>query len=127
MKKKLYYAMPFIIIPLLILICEWLDNSENLSMSPYIFGAALLVASAVLGFFSPTDRKFDYIMTMLVPLSFFCCMFVGGFLSKSDLETRFHLHIAIDTAFQPVVLLLYLLMAIITFFGSFKLLRKFRG
>jgi hypothetical protein len=127
MKKKLYYSMPFIIIPLLMLTCEWLDNSDILNMSPYILGAVLLIASVAFGFFSPADGKFDYLITVLTPLSLFCFMFVCGFLSKSDMETRFHLHIAVDAAFQPVALVLYFLMEAITFLVSFKRLKRFRG
>ena len=127
MKKKLYYVTPLVIIPLLMLACEWLDNAEFLRMSPYILGAVLFIASAAVGFFSPTERTFDCLITALTPLSLFFFMFLSGFLSKSDLETRFHLHEAIDTAFQPAALLLYLLMAAIAFLGSFKPLRKIRG
>ena len=126
MKKKLYYAMPFIVIPLLMVACELLDNLNVLDMSPYILGAVLLVTSAAFGFFSPSDGKFDCLIAVLIPLSFFCFMFVVGFLSKSDLETRFHLYKALDVAFQPIALLLYFLMAAITFSVSFKRLKSFR-
>ena len=54
-------------------------------------------------------------------------MFVVGFLDKSDLETRFHLYKAVNAAFQPIALLLYLLMAIVTFLASFKRLRNIKN
>ena len=127
MKQKLYYAIPFAAVPLLLLLCEVLDNMNLLQMSPYILGAMLLLFSVAMGFFSTTRRIFDYLLTAIMPLSLFCCMFVVGFLDKSDLETRFHLYKAVNAAFQPVALLLYLLMAIVTFLASFKRLRNIKN
>ncbi len=126
MKKKLYYVIPFLVVPLLLLICEMLDNMNILQMSPYILGAVLLLFSVAMGFFSTTHRTFDYLLTAIMPLSLFCCMFVAGFLDKSDLETRFHLYKAVNTAFQPIALHLYFLMAIVTFLASFKCFRNIK-
>ena len=127
MKQKLYYAIPFAAIPLLLLLCVVLDNMKLLQMSPYILGAVLLLLSMAMGFFSTTHRTFDYLLTAIMPLSLFCCMFVVGFLAKGDLETRFHLYKAINAAFQPIALLLYLLMAVVTFLASFKRFRDIRN
>ncbi len=127
MKKKLYYAIPFIAVPLLLLLCELLDNVKLLQMSPYILGALLSLFSLAIGFFSATHRTFDYLLTAIVPLSLFCSMFVAGFLDKSDLETRFHLYKAVNAAFQPIVLQLYFLMAIVTFLASFKSFRNIKN
>ena len=127
MKKKLYYAIPFIAVPLLLLLCELLDNVKLLQMSPYILGALLLLFSLAIGFFSATHRTFDYLLTAIVPLSLFCSMFVAGFLDKSDLETRSHLYKAVNAAFQPIVLQLYFLMAIVTFLASFKSFRNIKN
>lgn len=127
MKQKLYYVVPFAAVPLLLLLCEVLDNMKLLQMSPYILGAVLLLFSVALGIFSTTHRTFDYLLTAIMPISLFCCMFVGGFLDKSDLETRFHLYRAVNVAFQPIALLLYFLMAIVTFLASFKRFRDIRN
>ncbi len=127
MKQKLYYAIPFAAVPLLLLLCEVVDNMNLLQMSPYILGVVLLLFSAAMGFFSTSHRTFDYSLTATMPLSLFFCMFVGGFLDKSDLETRFHLYKAVDAAFQPIALLLYFLMAIVAFFASFKRLRNIKN
>ena len=96
-------------------------------MSPYALGAMLLLFSAAMGFFSATYRTFDYFLTAVMPLSLFCCMFVVGFLDKSDLGTQFHLNKAVNAAFQPITLRLYLLMAIASFSASFKHLRNIRN
>ena len=123
MKRKLYYAIPFVTVPLALLLCEVLDNANLLQMSPYILSVVLILLSSAGGFFSPTHRTFDYLLTKIIPLSLLCCMFIVGFLDKSDLETRFHLHKAVSVAFQPIALQLYFLMAITTFLTSFKCFR----
>ena len=127
MKKKLYYVMPFVAVPLLLLLCELLDNTKLLQMSPYILSTLLLLFSLVIGFFSATHRTFDYLLTAIVPISLFCSMFIAGFLDKDDLETRFHLYKAVNAAFQPIVLQLYFLMAIVTFLASFKSFRNIKN
>ena len=126
MKKKLYYALPFIVVPALMLFCELLDNIELIEMNPYIMGAFLLLFSALFGFLSPSDRSVDYVIAIVMPLSLFCFMFVVGFLSSSDLGTRFHLHKAVDISFQPIALFLYVAMTIIAFVASLKFFRNLK-
>ncbi len=126
MKKKLYYVTPFVAVPLLLLLCEALDNMNLLPMSPYILSAILLIFSGAMAFFSPSSKTFDYLLTLIMPLSLFLCMFVVGFLGESDLGTRFHLYKAVDAAFQPIALLLYFLMAIVAFLTSFKHFRDIK-
>ena len=126
MKKKLYYVTPFVAVPLLLLLCEVLDNMNLLPMSPYILSAILLLFSGAMAFFSLSSKTFDYLLTLIMPLSLFLCMFVVGFLGESDLGTRFHLYKAVDAAFQPIALLLYFLMAIVAFLTSFKHFRDIK-
>ena len=127
MKKKLYYVIPFIVVPTLMLFCELLDNAELLKMNPYILGGVLALSSAVFGFLSPSNKSMDYLLTLIMPLSFFCTMFVGGFISKSDLGSRFHIYKAVDAAFQPIALVLYFAMAIITLLASLKYFRNLKN
>lgn len=119
MKNKTYYIMPFVTVPVCMLLCELLDNIELVEVSPYTMGAILLSISAMAGYFSPSDRKCDVLISVIMPVAFFCFMFVGGFLDKSDLETRFHFYKAVRVAFQPACLVLYPLMAIFAFGASF--------
>ena len=126
MKKKLYYVTPFVAVPLLSLLCVVLDNMNLLPMSPYILSAIFLLFSGAMAFFSPSSKTFDYLLTLIMPLSLFLCMFVVGFLGESDLGTRFHLYKAVDAAFQPIALLLYFLMAIVVFLTSFKHFRDIK-
>ena len=127
MKKKLYYVIPFIVVPTLMLFCELLDNAELLKMNPYILGGVLALSSAVFGFLSPSNKSMDYLLALIMPLSFFCTMFVGGFISKSDLGSRFHIYKAVDAAFQPIALILYFAMAITVSVASLKYFRNLKN
>lgn len=126
MKNKLYYVIPFVAVPLLLLICDELDNTELFPMTPCTITSLLLIFSVVVGFSSTTHRMFDYLLVAIMPISLFCFMFVGGFLSLSDVYNRFNLYKAVKTAFLPIALQLYFLMAITTFFASFKHFRKIK-
>ncbi len=127
MKKKLYYVLPFVVVPTLMLFCELLDNLELLKMTPYLIGAFLILCSAVFGFFSPSKKSVDFLIALIMPVSLFCFMFVVGFLDKSDLETRFHLYKAVNASFQPSALFMYFAMAIITFIVSLKFFRNLKA
>ena len=126
MKNKLYYVIPFVAVPLLLLICDELDNTKLFPMTPCTITSLLLIFSVVVGFSSTTHRMFDYLLTAIMPISLFCFMFVGGFLSSSDVYNRFNLYKAVKTAFQPIVLQLYFLMAITTFLASLKRFRNIK-
>ena len=127
MKKKLYYVMPFIVVPTLMLLCEVLDNAELLKMNIYILSGILVLSSAFFGFLSPSNKSIDYLLTLIMPLSFFCFMFVVGFLGEDDMGGRFHIYKAVDAAFQPIALILYLAMAMITLIASLKCFRNLKN
>lgn len=126
MKRKLYYVIPFVAVPVLLILCDELHNTHVVEMNPYTRSAVLLLFSMAMGFFSTTNKIFDYLLTAIMPISLFCFMFVGGFLSLGDLDTRFTLYKAVKAAFQPIALQLYFLMAITTFFASFKRFRNIK-
>lgn len=115
--------MPFIIVPCAMWLSGYLDKTNLIKMTPYLFFAILGIVCLIMGNLTPTKRKFDLIMTAIMPLSFFCTMFVGGFLDKSDLETSFHLYRAVEVAFQPLALTAYLMMAVLALGASFKAFR----
>ena len=118
MKKTVYYVTPFVIVPVLMLLLEFLDDNL-LRMSPYVLGGLLFLASAVIGNLTPTHKSFDCIMTAIMPLSLFCLMFVVG-LVDGDPGPAFDLQKAFEVAFAPMALVLYFIMAITTFFASFR-------
>ena len=92
-------------------------------MNPYIFFAELFIISVIIGNLSPTHRRFDYIMTIIMPLSLFISMFIGGFIDETDLGGRFYMYRAFEVAFQPLALMLYFMMGLTTFFASYKSFR----
>ena len=127
MKKKLYYVMPFIIVPILMIFIELLDNVQLPKMNPYIIVGVLVLSCALFGFLSPSDKRMDYLLAMIMPLSLFCFMFVVGFLDKNDMGSRFHIYKAVNVAFQPSFLYLYFAMAIITLITSLKQFRALKN
>ena len=127
MKRKLYYLMPFIVVPILMMLLEVLNNAELLKINPYILGGVLALSSAVFGFLSPSNKNMDYLLALIMPLSFFCTMFVVGFLDKDDMGGRFHIYNAVDAAFQPIALIFYFAMAIITLVASLKCFRTIKN
>ena len=124
--KKLYYIMPFIIVPSSMVLCECLDKANVIQMSPYIMGVVLFFLSVIMGNISPTENRFDKLITALMPLSLFAFMFVVGFLNQNDLHARFDIFRAIEVAIQPIALLLYVIMAVTTFLASVKVFRLFK-
>ena len=123
-KKYLYYAAPFIILPILMLLCEILENSDLIPMSVYVIVAICILFSAVMGNLTPTRKMFDYIMTIVMPLSFFCVMFLAGLFAEGcDGSPKLYVHDALDVAFQPIALQIYLMMGVVTFLASFRAIR----
>lgn len=104
-------------------LCEFLDNANIIRMSPFLCFGILFLASAVMGNLSLTDKQFDYLITVIMPLTFFCCMLIAGFIDKDDMETRFHFDRALKCAFQGMALLCYGGMGLITFLSSYKKIR----
>ena len=121
--KKLYYFIPFILVPSALLLCEFLDNKGFIKMNPYLIGIILVLISAIMGNFTPTNKRFDYLISVIMPLSLFVLMFVVGFLDETETYSRFDLGIAIKVSTQPSVLLMYLGMAFTAFILSFKSFR----
>ena len=126
MKKTIYYICPFIIVPCSCLLSEFLNKRDVLNMNPYIFFAELFIISAIIGNLTPTHRRFDYIMTIIMPLSLFISMFIGGFIDETDLGGRFYMYRAFEVAFQPLALMIYFMMGLTAFFASYKSFRLIR-
>lgn len=89
-------------------------------MSPYLIISVLILFSAAMGIFSPDDKKFDYLITIITPLSYLCLMLIAGFLDKNDMGTRFIIDRALSCAFQPMCLIVYFIMGLTTFLSSYK-------
>lgn len=120
MKRFFYYLTPFVLIPVVMIFYEYIDNTSKISMSPYICIITLIFISMIMGNLSHTQKRFDYVLSAVMPISLFCFAFIIGFLSKCDLETRFHLDKAFKTAFQHEFIVAYCCMAIFSFLCSYE-------
>ena len=121
--KKVYYIFPFAFVPMLLLLCDLLTTFEIINISPSIFSLVLIFVGVVVGNLSVSSKKFDYIMTTLMPLSFFCWMFIIGYFTADDLETRFNFRIAFELVSYPWTLSTCSIMLLTTFVASFKPIR----
>lgn len=123
MKKHFYYAAPFFLTPVVMLLCDLLHQVDIIQMTWWRCLILLTILSFLVGMFSQSPHKFDYILIIIMPLSLFCCMFVLGFLYESDVTSRFDLINGFKTAFQPIAFLFYGSMAMVAFLSSFRKIR----
>lgn len=124
MRKSFYYIIPFVIVPVALLLLEYIDNIGFIKGSPYIVTIMLMFVSSIVGVSSKTYNKFDYAMAIIMPLSLFCFIFISGFLGENDVGTRFHIDTSFRLVFQPIWLIEYCCMAISTFLSSHKKIRS---
>ena len=124
--KRIYYIIPFVLVPVSMIVCDLLDDAQVIKMSPYIAGAVLFLLAFVWGNLTPADSKFDPHITWIMPLSLFATMFVAGFLDQNDLGTRFSFWRGLEVATQEIAMLLYIGMMVIAFVASIKPLRLMR-
>lgn len=125
MKKTIYYIAPFAVFPLLVLLINSLDSIE---MQSNIWRALTLILfflfAALMGTLSPTEKKFDYLMTLLIPAAFLCTLFVSLYFDEGcDGLPQLSLHHALNMHYYRVWLPYVAIMTGITFITSFKPIR----
>ena len=125
MKKAIYYIAPFVVFPLLVLLINFLDSIE---MQSNIWQALTLVLfflfAALMGTLSPTEKTFDYLMTLLIPAAFLCTLFVSLYFDEGcDGLPQLSLHHALNMHYYRVWLPYVAIMTGITFIASFKPIR----
>ena len=125
MKKAIYYIAPFVVFPLLVLLINFLDSIE---MQSNIWQALTLVLfflfAALMGTLSPTEKTFDYLMTLLIPAAFLCTLFVSLYFDEGcDGLPQLSLHHALNMHYYRVWLPYVAIMTGITFITSFKPIR----
>lgn len=126
MKKTLYYISPFIILPIIISAFTLLDKTGIISANVMIIFTCitLFLFSAVVGNLSSANRNFDYIMTAIIPLSFFLALFIALFFDEGcDGKPQFLINHALNMEYYKPWLPIVLSMAIVTFVASFKPIR----
>ena len=119
MKKAFYYLSPLIIFPIWVLLSELLlDDLWGIPIVSYIFIGGLLAFSALIGWFTTAQKKVDLRITVWVPLAFFLTMFVAAFFDTGTCsgEPRLDFGEAFEMSIR--FWLIYVLMALITFFAS---------
>lgn len=125
MKKTIYYIAPFVVFPLLVLLINFLDSME---VTAAIWRALTLILfflfAALMGTLSPTEKKFDYLMTLLIPAAFLCTLFVSLYFDEScDGLPQLSLHHALNMHYYRVWLPYVAIMTGTTFITSFKPIR----
>ena len=125
MKRATYYIAPFVVFLLLVLLINFLDSIE---MQSNIWQALTLVLfflfAALMGTLSPTEKTFDYLMTLLIPAAFLCTLFVSLYFDEGcDGLPQLSLHHALNMHYYRVWLPYVAIMTGITFITSFKPIR----
>lgn len=125
MKKTIYYIAPFAVFPLLVLLINSLDSMK---MQSNIWKPLTLILfflfAALMGTLSPTERKFDYLMSLLIPAAFLCTLFVLLYFDEGcDGLPQLSLHHALNMHYYRVWLPYVAIMIGITFVTSFKPIR----
>lgn len=125
MKKAIYYIAPFIVFPLLFLLINSLDRMDtNTSTWQALTLILFFMFSALMGTLSPTEKKIDYLITLLIPTAFLCTLFVFLYFDEGcDGLPQLSLHHALNMHYYRAWLPYVAIMTGITFVTSFKPIR----
>ena len=127
MKKAIYYASPFVLFPIILGIFTLLDEINIISSNILaIFSCIILfITTAFLGSLSLTNKKFDYLMTVIIPISFLLTLFIALFFDEGcDGKSQLSLHHALNIEYYKIWLPIALIMTVITFVASFTPIRN---
>ena len=127
MKKTIYYFSPFVINPIIFLTATLLESAEILKpIVPYFMFASLFLFAAVIGIISPSRAKFDYLITIIVPVSVFFALFISLFFDEGcDGTPQLSFSHALNIEYYRSWLPMALVMTIIAFVFSFKPISRF--
>ena len=127
MKKTAYYTSPFVINPIIFLTATLLESAEILKpIVPYFMFGALFLFAAVLGIISPSKARFDYLITIIVPVSVFFALFISLFFDEGcDGTPQLSLNHALNIEYYRSWLPMALVVTVIAFVFSFKPIRRF--
>ena len=123
--KAIYYIAPFVVFPLLFLLINSLDKmGTNTDTWQALTLMLFFMFSALMGTLSPTEKKFDYLITLLTPTAFLCTLFVFLYFDEGcDGLPQLSLHHALNMHYYRVWLPYVAIMTGITFITSFKPIR----
>ncbi len=126
MKKAIYYVAPFVMLPIFFWFFIWLGDTNIIKPNVLITLTYILffLFSALMGSLSCSDKKFDYRMTAIVPVSLFVALFTGLFFDEGcDGNAQLSIHHALNMAYYCSWLPIAIGMMITTFVFSFKPIR----
>ena len=129
MKKAIYCATPFVVVPVIFLLFTLLEgiNSINSNILVIIAYGVFLLFSALMGSLSSTDKKFDYVMTAIIPTAMFITLFIGLFFDEGcDGSPQLSLNHALNMEYYYAWLPMAVIMTVTTFVASFKPIRIIR-
>ena len=125
MKKAIYYATPILVLPILFSVFSWLDGMGISSDVARAFVCIALISfSALMGSLSPTNKKFDYIMTAILPLSVFFTLFIALYFDKGcDGMPQLSIHHALNVEYYKSWAPTVAVMTATAFIASFQPIR----
>ena len=127
MKKAVYYISPFIVIPIIFLICSLLESyvfSDPAVMC--VLYISLILFAALIGALSQSKARFDYIITAIIPLSVFFSLFVLLYFDEGcDGSPQLSLHHALNIEYYRTWLPVTLSVTVTSFVFSFNGIRRF--
>jgi hypothetical protein len=126
MKKIIYYGSPVVLFSIIFWGLTLLDEIDIISSSILaVFSCVILfVTAAFLGNLSLTNKKFDYLMTVIIPSSFLLTLFIALLFDKGcDGTPQLSISHALNLEYYKIWLPIVAIMTVITFVASFKPIR----
>ncbi len=125
-KKIIYYAAPFVFFFLVFLLVSLLDSTDIIGSGPVFILMCILLLSfpIIIGGFSPSDKKFDYIITAIVPLALLFTLFIFLFFAEGcDGKPRLSISHALNIEYYKTYFPIAAILTVSTFVASFKPIR----
>jgi hypothetical protein len=119
----------FIIISSLIFICDFIDRIELVPIIyiKYYIYALFFFAAVIIGNLTITDKRFDYLMALMLPIAVYSTLFVALLFDEGcDGNSQFSLEHALNIEYYIAWGPLVVMMTATTFLASFKSIRIIR-
>lgn len=126
MKKICYYLSPLVLLPIFILILDFIETLKLFELTTFTILTPLFLIAIIIGNLTPTKKIFDFIIAIIVPVGLFVALFILGLLDTGETYSRFTFEHAIRVPLEFWPWYIYLSIAIATLFASFKPLRIFK-
>lgn len=122
--RTLYYLSPFAVMPLVCLlsvgIAAILSAAGLISVMKYVFPVLLLLTAVGIARRTGTRLPVDWLIALLIPLSFFLTMFFANFFDQGETYARFDAIRALRAVMRREYLWMYLSLAAASLVVSYK-------